>query len=68
MVLEESLVSFFSPPSLFFEERLGCFLKALLSLLPIYFLHVLLLSPRFLLGGYCMHWSSFSRCQLTGRH
>ena len=33
------------------EERLGCFLEALLSLLPIYFLHVLLLSPRFLLGG-----------------
>ena len=50
------------------EERLGCFLKALLSLLPIYFLHVLLLSPRFLLGGYCMHWRSFSRCLLTGCH
>ena len=33
------------------EERLGCFLEALLSLLPIYFLHVLLLSPKFLLGG-----------------
>ena len=48
-----------APPSLFFEERLGFFLKALLSLLPIYFLHVLLLSHRFLLGGYCMHWSSF---------
>ena len=56
MVLEESLVSFFSPSSLFFEdlffeERLGCFLKALLSLLPHFSkLHVLLLSPKFLLG------------------
>ena len=37
-----------APPSLFFEERLGCFLKALLSLLPHFsFLHVLLLSPKF---------------------
>ena len=35
MVLEESLVSFFSPPVLSSsEERLGCYLKALLSLLP----------------------------------
>ena len=39
-----------------FEERLGCFLKALLSLLPITFLQVLLISRKFLLGGYCMHW------------
>ena len=39
-----------------FEEHLGCFLKALLSLLPFSFLHVLLLFPKFLLGGYCMHW------------
>ena len=42
-----------------FEELLGCF---------IYFLHVLLFSPRFILGGYCTHWSSFSRCLLTGCH
>ena len=51
MVLAESLVSFFSLPFSSSEERLGCFLEALLFLLPIYFLHVLLLSPRFLLGG-----------------
>ena len=58
MVLEESLVSFFSPPVLSSsEERLGCYLKALLSLLPKFsFLHVLLLSPKLFLGGYCMHW------------
>ena len=36
-----------------FEERLGCFLKVLLSLLLIYFLHVLLLSPR--LFGRILH-------------
>ena len=50
--------SFFSPTLLSSsEERLGCFLKALLSLLPHFsFLHVLLLPPKFLLGGYCMHW------------
>ena len=51
------------------EERLGRFLKALLSLLPHFsFLHVLLLSPKFLLGGYCMHWGWFSRCLLNGCH
>ena len=46
MVLEESLVSFFSPPVLSSsEERPGCYLKALLSLLTkFFFLHVLLLS------------------------
>ena len=32
------------------EERLGGFLEALLSLLPIYFLHVLLFSPQVPLG------------------
>ena len=53
MVLEESLVSFFSPPVLSSsEERQGCYLKALLSLLPKFsFLHVLLLSPKLFLGG-----------------
>ena len=58
-----------APPSLFFRARLGCFLKALLSLLPHFsFLHVLLLSPKFLLGGYCMHRRWLSRCLLTGCH
>ena len=58
MVLEESLVSSFSPPVLSSsEERLGGFRKALLSLLPKFSsLHVLLLSPKLFLGGYCMHW------------
>ena len=73
LVVEESLVPSLAPPLLSsFEERLGCFLKALLSLLPHFsFLHVLLLSPKLPLGGYCMHWgwlSRFSRCLLTGCH
>ena len=49
-----------------FEERLGGFLKVLLSFLLIYFLQVRLLSPRFLLGGYCMHWSSFRAAYSLG--
>ena len=51
------------------EERLGSFLKELPSLLPRqFFLHVLLLSPKAFLGGYCMHWRRFWRCLLFGRH
>ena len=56
LVVEESLVLLQPPLLSSSEKRLGCFLKAL-SLLPhLPFLHVLLLSPKFLLGGYCMHW------------
>ena len=55
-------------PSLFFEERLGGLLKAPLSLPHFSFLHVLLLSPKSLLGGSCMHWRWLSRCLLTGCH
>ena len=39
-----------------------------LSSSPFFFLHVLLLSPKFLLGGYCMHWGWLSRCLLNGCH
>ena len=61
------MVFFFSPPLLSsFEERLGGLLKVLLSFLLIYFLQVRLLSPRFLLGGYCMHWSSFRAAYSLG--
>ena len=58
MVLEESLVSSFSPPVLSsYEERLVASGRTLLSLLPKFSsLHVLLLSPKLFLGGYCMHW------------
>ena len=49
-----------------FEERLGGFLKVLLSFLLSYFLQVRLLSPRLLLGGYCMHWSSFRAAYSLG--
>ena len=68
LVLEENLAPSTALLLSSFEERLGCFWKALLSLLPINFLHVLLVSPKFLLGGYCMDCRSFSRCQLTGCH
>ena len=57
LAVDESLVLLQRPLPSSSEERLGCFLKALHSLLPHFsFLHVLLLSPKFLLGGYCMHW------------
>ena len=49
-----------------FEERLGGFLKVLLSFLLIYFLQMRLLTPRLLLGGYCMHWSSFRAAYSLG--
>ena len=66
-MVEESLVLLQPPLLSSSEERLGCFLKALLSLLPhLSFLHVLLLSPKFLLGGYCMHWGWLSRSYSIG--
>ena len=61
----ERVWSFFSSASFFFRRASGLLSEGTtLSS----FLHVLLLSPKFLLGGYCMHWGWLSRCLLNGCH
>ena len=57
-----------APPSLFFWRASGLLFEGTTLSSPPFFLHVLLLSPKFILGGYCTHWRSFSRCLLTGCH
>ena len=59
-----------APPSLFFRRASGLLFWRHYSLFFPIFLSSMCcsFSPKFLLGGYCMHWGWPSRCLLTGCH